>query len=71
MTHLSPCLKLNTAFFILVLFFAVIGKRREEKLTRKIINLNLTGSSKMQSTFVFAGKNIENIFRKLSILSKI
>ena len=57
-------------FFSLVLFSAVIHKRRGKKLNCKTIKYKLDSSSKMQFVFCYP-KDIQIFFGKLSILSKI
>ena len=57
-------------FFSLVLFSAVIHKRRGKKLISKSIKYTVESSSKMQFAFLILNK-FKNCFGKLSILSKI
>ena len=56
-------------FFSLVLFCAIIHKRKGKKQNNKKIKYKLDTSSKMQFAF-FILETLKNLFRKLSILSK-
>ena len=66
----AVCLFVVLRFVVLVLFSAVIHKRRGKKLISKTIKCKLDSSPKMQFAF-FDPNDIQELFGNLSILSKI